>query len=92
MSEKTLQQQVSEAKKLADKISGIIKKDWFTTNELVNKSNTGHEQAKQMLLHLGQYGLVKTESKDDKWKHKIVRETAERNEFIGREPIFFYYA
>lgn len=77
-----LEKSVKEAVELSNKIWGIVKKDWFTTNELVNKSNTGHEQAKQILNHLGQYGLLITESKDGKFRHKIIFNNKDREELI----------
>lgn len=77
-----LQKSVSDTEKLAHKIYGIVKKDWFTTNELVNKSNTGHDQAKALLNQLGQYGLLITQSIDGKFRHKIIFNNKEREELI----------
>lgn len=84
MSDQTiaLEKNVKEAEALAHKIYGIVKKEWFTTNELVNKSNTGHDQAKALLNQLGQYGLLTTHSKDEKFRHKIVFNNEEREELI----------
>lgn len=77
-----LQKSVGEAKKLADKIYGIVKKDWFTTNEFVNKSNTGHDQAKALFNQLGQYALLASESRDGKIRHKIIFNNEDRSELI----------
>lgn len=77
-----LKKQLQEAVKLRSKIFDIIMKEWFTTNELVNKSNIGHEQAKEMLTHLGEFAFLKTESRDKKWKHKLIYDTEERKKMI----------
>lgn len=82
---KILIKQVKDAIDLSHKIFSIVKKDWFTTAELVNKSNTGHEQAKDILNNLGRFGLLITEPRDDKYKHKIIFVPNEREELIQKQ-------
>lgn len=77
-----LSKQLQEAVNLRSKIHGIVKAEWFTTNELVNKSNVGHEQAKEMLTHLGEFAFLKTESRDKKWKHNLIYDNVERKKMI----------
>lgn len=77
-----IQTRLKEAVALRGKIHDIVKMDWFTTADLVNKSNMGHEQAKEMLNSLGEFAFLKTQSIKGKWKHNLIYDTKERNKII----------
>lgn len=81
-----LEQQVAEAKKLADKIREKVKQGQFTIYDIVNNSNVGHDEAKAILNNLAMYGFLKTVSTEGKYNHKLLF-AKEREEGIGEQVL-----
>jgi len=65
------EQRNEELKKLARRINDILHMGWFTTTQLAQKTTYSFEQAELVIEQLTIMGLVKTESKDGKYKHFI---------------------
>ena len=80
-----LKTQVQKAKKLADKIREIVKKEWFTIYDIVDNSTTSHDGAKGALTFLARLGFIKTESREGKFHHKLLFTAKEREEIIDAQ-------
>ncbi len=80
-----LKTQVAEAKKLADKIREVVKKEWFSIYDIVNNSAISHDEAKGALSNLALYGFLKTVSTEGKFSHKLLFTTKERGEGIEEQ-------
>jgi len=77
-----------ELTSLAKEIQSIMKNSWFTTQQLSQNTVWNFEQADLVIEQLTIVGLIKTESKDGKYKHFITISKQSRHENLLNQKAY----